>query len=289
MKKATPYLLLMPALTFTLFVLIYPLCQNLINSFRDITMMRGAGKWIGLHNYGQVLQDPLFWLSFKNSLSFSFMGTLLSMLLGLASAVLLNERIGKINDVFKFLYILPWVVSPVVGGFAWKWLFNDHFGIINHMLISAGIIKHGITWLGSADTALLSVIVARVWQFFPFAMVMFLAALQTIPQEQYEAAAVDGAKARDKFLYITLPHLQSVTAVLLLLGLIWSFNDFNMVYIMTKGGPINASMVLPVLVRQYSFVMYDFGKGSALSMMIFMVLVSLSFLYLKTLSKRENA
>ena len=180
------------------------------------------------------------------------------------------------------------MVSPVVAGFAWKWILNDNFGLINHWLISLGIIKDGVTWLGSAGTALICVIVARVWQFFPFAMVMFFAGLQTIPKEQYEAAEVDGASTISKFFHITLPNLSAVTSVLLLLGMIWSFNDFNMVFVMTRGGPIHASMVLPVLVREYSFVHFDLGKGSALSILTFAVLISLSFVYLKILNKKEQ-
>jgi multiple sugar transport system permease protein len=176
----------------------------------------------------------------------------------------------------------------VVAGFAWKWLLNDNFGLLNYWLQSAGLIGQEITWLGSADTALLCVIIARVWQFFPFAMIMFLAGLQAIPHEQYEAADVDGARPFSKFLHITLPNLNTVTSVLLILGIIWSFNDFNMVFVMTRGGPINASMVLPVLVREYSFVHFDIGKGSALSILTFALLITMSFGYLKMITRREQ-
>jgi len=175
-----------------------------------------------------------------------------------------------------------------VAGFAWKWILNDNFGLINYWLTSLGILKEGITWLGNANTALICVIFARVWQFFPFAMVMFFAGLQAIPHEQYEAADVDGASMLSKFFHITVPNLSSVASVLLLLGIIWSFNDFNMVFVMTRGGPINASMVLPVLVREYSFVHFDIGKGSALSILTFAMLITMSFLYLKLLTKKEQ-
>jgi len=174
-----------------------------------------------------------------------------------------------------------------VAGFAWKWLLNDNFGILNHWLSSAGITRGDIAWLGDSRTALLCVIVARVWQFYPFAMVMFLAGLQAIPQEQYEAASVDGATTLRRFFHITLPNLRSITTVLLLLGVIWSFNDFNMVFVMTRGGPINSSMVLPVLVREFSFVHFDLGKGSALSIIVFTLLLSLSLLYLRVASRRN--
>ncbi|MBN2011301.1 sugar ABC transporter permease [candidate division KSB1 bacterium] len=288
MKKYTPYILLFPALALTIFVLVYPLIQNLINSFMDVSLIKGCKGWNGFRNYFNIIHDGVFWLAFKNTCIYAVLGTILSLITGLGIALLLNQELGKINSVLKFLYTIPWVISPVVAGFAWKWLLNDNFGIINHWLQSAGIIKEGITWLGSADTALICVILARVWQFYPFAMVMFLAGLQAIPQEQYEAASIDGANCIRKFFHITLPNLGSVINVLLLLGLIWSFNDFNMVFVMTRGGPINSSMVLPVLVREYSFVHFDLGKGSALSILIFSLLLTLSFIYLKVISQRES-
>jgi multiple sugar transport system permease protein len=286
MKKSTPYLLLGPALLFTAFVLVYPLLQNLFNSFMDASLLRSGMSWVGLRNYTRIFQDDLFWLSFRNTAIYAVVGTLLALLVGLAFALLLDVKIGRISNVAAALFTLPWVISPVVAGFAWKWLLNDNFGIVNYWLSSAGIIKQGISWLGDARTALLCVILARVWQFYPFAMVMFLAGLQTIPQEQYEAASVDGATPIKRFYHITLPNLRSVTSVLLLLGVIWSFNDFNMVFVMTRGGPINSSMVLPVLVREISFVRFDLGQGSALSLIVFVLLLALSLVYLKTAERK---
>lgn len=289
MKKSLPYLLLVPALLFTVFVLVYPLVQNLINSVCDVSMIKGANGWVGLHNYEHIFNDTLFWLSFRNTAIYAFVGTLLALLVGLGFALLLNMKLGRISSIASFLYMIPWVISPVVAGFAWKWILNDRFGIVNYWLASAGIVKLGTSWLGDPGTALFCVMLARIWQFYPFAMVMFLAGLQTIPQEQYEAAAVDGATMVRRFFYITLPNLKSVSSVLLVLGVIWSFNDFNMVFVMTRGGPMNSSMVLPVLVRELSFVHFDLGRGSALSIVIFVLLVSLSYLYLKLIAGRESA
>lgn len=288
MKKATPYLLLLPALLFTVFILIGPLFQNGLNSIRQITLTGGTGGWVGFANYERVFNDSLFWLAFRNTAVYAVSGTILALVIGLAFAILLNMHTGKTSSVLATLLTVPWVISPVVAGFAWKWLLNDNFGILNYWLVSAGIVREGINWLGDPTTALACVIIARVWQFYPFAMVMFLAGLQTIPQEQYEAALVDGASTVRRFFHITLPNLQSISSVLLVLGVIWSFNDFNMVFVMTRGGPINASMVLPVLVREYSFVFFDLAKGSALSIIIFAFLISLSLLYLRLLSRRET-
>ena len=287
MKKSTPYLLLVPALLFTVFVLVYPLVQNLINSFSDVSMITGRSGWTGFDNYEHVFEDALFWRSFRNTSVYAVVGTALALAMGLGFALLLNLKLGKIGTIMGCLYTVPWVISPVVAGFAWKWLLNDNFGVVNHWLAYAGLAKIGTTWLGNPGTALFCVMLARIWQFYPFAMVMFLAGLQSIPQEQYEAAAVDGATMIKRFFYITLPNLKTVSSVLLVLGVIWSFNDFNMVFVMTRGGPMNSSMVLPVLVREFSFVHFDLGKGSALSVMIFALLTTLSFLYLKVISRGE--
>jgi multiple sugar transport system permease protein len=287
MKKATPYLLLLPALLFTALVVAYPLVQNVINSLRDVSMVKGVGPWVGLSNYQRVLHDPLFLLSFRNTLVYALVGTALALHIGLGLALLLNMKIGRITTLASFLYTIPWVISPVVAGFAWKWILNDHFGIVNYWLSSIGVIEPGTSWLGNPHTALLCVMLARIWQFYPFAMVMFLAGLQSIPVEQYEAAAVDGATMIRKFYHITVPNLRPVFSVLAVLGVIWSFNDFNMVFVMTRGGPMNASMVLPVLVREFSFVFFDLGKGAALSIMTFVLLVGLSFLYIRVTAGKE--
>ncbi len=289
MKKFTPYLLLVPALLFTVFMLLYPLVQNLINSFSDVSMITGRRGWTGWENYRHIFGDTLFWRASWNTAAYAVVGTVLALVIGLGFALLLNLKLGKINTIMGCLYTVPWVISPVVAGFAWKWLLNDNFGIVNYWLASAGIVKVGTTWLGNPGTALFCVMLARIWQFYPFAMVMFLAGLQSIPQEQYEAAAVDGATMVRRFFHITLPNLRSVTSVLLVLGVIWSFNDFNMVFVMTRGGPMNSSMVLPVLVREFSFVHFDLGKGSALSIVIFALLTTLSILYLKLIAKGESA
>jgi multiple sugar transport system permease protein len=287
MKKITPYLLLVPALLFTVFVLVYPLVQNVVNSFSEVSMITGNNGWTGLTNYRHIFGDSLFWSSFRNTAVYAVLGTVVALIIGLGFALLLNLRLGKIGTIMGCLYTVPWIISPVVAGFAWKWLLNDHFGILNYWLVWAGIGKVGTTWLGDPGRALFCVMIARIWQFYPFAMVMFLAGLQSIPQEQYEAAAVDGATSVKRFFHITLPNLKAVTSVLLVLGTIWSFNDFNMVFVMTRGGPMNSSMVLPVLVREFSFVHFDLGKGSGLSVIVFALLTTLSFLYLKVTSRGE--
>lgn len=289
MKKAAPYLLLVPALLFTALVLVYPLARNLYNSFRGVSLIRGDRGWVGWANYERIFSDDLFWHALRNTAAYAIVGTLLALLVGFGFALLLNHKLGRITGLLTFLYTIPWIISPVVAGFAWKWILNDHSGIVNYWLALAGFIDPGTSWLGRPATALGCVMVARIWQFYPFAMVMFLAGLKTIPSEQYEAAAVDGATQLARFRYITLPNLRAVGSVLLVLGVIWSFNDFNLVFVMTRGGPLNATMVLPVLVRELSFVHFDLGRGSALSNAMFLILVGFAFVYLRLNTRKEPA
>ena len=153
MKRSTPYLLLAPALVFTGFILLFPLIQNLLNSVMRVTLTRGGGTWVGLGNYSNVLSDALFWLAFRNTIAYAVAGTVAALVIGLAFAVLLNARLGKFNDIMGFIYSIPWVVSPVVAGYAWKWLLNDSFGILNEWLTSWGIVRDDVNWLGDPHTA----------------------------------------------------------------------------------------------------------------------------------------
>jgi ABC-type sugar transport system permease subunit len=138
MRKSTPYFLLVPALLFTVFVLVYPLVQNLFNSFSNVSMITGRSGWAGFHNYEHIVQDPLFWRSFRNTTVYAVAGTLLALVIGLSFALLLNLKLGRITSIMGCLYTVPWVISPVVAGFAWKWLLNDNFGVVNYWLAYLG-------------------------------------------------------------------------------------------------------------------------------------------------------
>jgi multiple sugar transport system permease protein len=179
------------------------------------------------------------------------------------------------------IIVLPWVISPVIAGFTWRWLLSDRFGYLNSVLLALGISKDPILWLGDPTLAFVSVVMAGTWRSFPFAMIMILAGLQRVSQELLEAAAIDGATAAQKFRHVTVPQIRSVLIVILLLNFLWTFNDFGLIQVMTQGGPLNATMVLPVLIRTLAFKHLRMGTASALALMLAAVLLALSVVYLR--------
>ena len=200
----------------------------------------------------------------------------------------LLNNIHKGRFIYRSFLVLPWVISPTVAGFAWKWLYGDKSGYINIFLTRLNIIDSNITWLGNTKTALFAVIVANVWRLFPFCMIMFLAGLQAVSKELEEAANIDGANAWQRFFYIIMPQMRRVITIVVLLSFIWNFNEFAIIYVMTKGGPLNSTTVLPVIIRNLSFLNQRIGTASALAIILVVFLMILSVIYLKVIWRKES-
>jgi multiple sugar transport system permease protein len=264
-------------------IVIYPLISNVINSlqtdYRAIQQVQDV-KFVGIANYVGAWTDGFLQQSVSNSFRYTVGVVVLSFILGFACALLLNQLV-RTQTFYRVLIVLPWVISPVIAGFTWRWLLNDKLGYLNAVLLGLGIIKDPVVWLGDPGRSLISVIIAGTWRSFPFAMIMILAGLQRVSQELLEAAQIDGATAVQKFRYVTVPQLRSVLVVILLLSFIWTFNDFGLIQIMTGGGPLNATMVLPVRITRVAFANLRMGTASALALMLSMVLLVLSILYLQ--------
>lgn len=282
-----PYLLTLPALLFTAMIVVYPLISNVVGSlqtdYRTIQQVQGV-KFVGVANYIGAWHDGLLQLSVSNSFRYTIGVVILSFLLGFICALLLNQLI-RTQTFYRVLIVLPWVISPVIAGFTWRWLLSDKFGYLNAVLLGLGIIKDPILWLSGTGSAFLAVVLAGTWRAFPFAMIMILAGLQRVSQELLEAAQIDGATALQKFRHVTVPQVRSVLVVILLLNFIWTFNDFGIIQIMTAGGPLNATMVLPVLIRTIAFKNLRMGTASALALMLSVVLLALSIIYLQFAEK----
>jgi len=278
-----PYLLTLPALLLIAGVVVYPLISNVVNSletdYRVINQARGL-KFVGLANYVAAWNQGLMQSSLSNSFRYTIGVVVLSFLLGFACALLLDQLV-KTQTFYRVLIVLPWVISPVIAGFTWRWLLSDKFGYLNAVLLGLHIIKNPIIWLGDPNLAFLSVILAGTWRTFPFAMIMILAGLQQVSQELLEAAEIDGASSTQRFRHVTVPQVRSVLVVILLLSFLWTFNDFGVIQIMTQGGPLDATMVLPVLIRTVAFKHLRMGTASALSLLLAAVLLLLSIVYLR--------
>lgn len=224
-------------------------------------------EYVGFDNYRAVLDSPYFADAARNTLYFTLVTVPIMIVLGVLVALLLNERfIG--NTVLRIGMILPWAVPPTVAGVIWQWIFNDSYGALNSGLYSAGIIDRYIQWLTDPDLARLAVIVVFVWSQLPLAAIFLLASVQAVPDDLYDAAAIDGAGPFGRFWTITLPAIRPMIVVVALFEALMAITNFDITYSLTQGGPGSATTLLTYFTWAESFKMLDFGRGSALAIMI---------------------
>lgn len=281
-------MLVMPAVILMLGVIVYPLILNIIMSFQKILMMKpDLGKpFCGFENYIKVLQDKVFWSSALRSLVWTASSVSAQMILGMSVALLLNASI-KFRGVFRGLMLIPWVTPGVVAAMTWRWMYDGQFGIISHVLVLLGILEKPIVWLANVNTALPAVILEHAWKSFPFVAIMLLAAMQTIPDDLYEAASLDGAGGWHKFWNVTLPSIRSTVAITMLLSAIWAFNSFDVIWLMTEGGPAGRTDTLTTYVYKATFMAFDLGKAAAIAVLMFIGMFFLVMLYLRSIRRNE--
>jgi multiple sugar transport system permease protein len=255
---------------------------GLVISLFDTNLLN---KWqfVGLDNYASIISDSQLWSSLGITIVFSLGSVLLQVVLGFSCALMVNSEKLYGRGILRALLLIPWVMPSVVAGLVWRWIYNTMYGLLNSLLLSLGIIDYGLSWLGEPSLALTSVTVAYAWKCFPFCMLMFLAGLQSVPKDLYEAAQTDGAKPWEIFFHVTLPYISNITVTTSLLTFFRSFKEFNMIFVMTGGGPANATDVLSTHVRRVAFDQYRFGYGSALAIVILLILLVTS-----TITKRKT-
>jgi ABC-type sugar transport system permease subunit len=283
-KYLVAYLFIsVPVFLFIVFLVI-PMCVSLWWSFTDYNGIKPA-NFIGLKNYIDLFtKDRFFPIALKNTTLFVLMGMSLGPTLGLLTALLLNQKV-RFQSLFRTAYFLPVMTSMVVVSVIWVMLYNDK-GIINIILLNLGITPPKPGWLSSPNIALISVVIASVWQGFGFETVVFLAALQSIPKEQYEAATIDGAGPVARFWYVTVPHLRPVLLYVYIIGIIGSYQVFDQVFVMTGGGPVNATLTL-VYRLYYRFQNHYLGEASAIAYVLFIILLIFSYLQWRFVGGRE--
>lgn len=287
-RLLTPYAFLFPAMLALSAVILYPIYFNVRLSLTNTRLRANElGDFVGLQNYERILSSQDFWAALRASANFTIPSVVFSFIIGFAIALLLNE-VGRARPLFMALLLIPWVISPVITAYAWRWLFNDEFGLINRVLMDLGIIDRNVAWLARPNTAVPAVVIASVWRFVPYMMIMMLAGLQSIPRELYEAAEVDGAGTWSKFRHITVSELRYIIGVVLMFALIWSFNDFTLPYVMTQGGGSEATRVLPILVYRTAFEALRLGRGAAIAMVILLILLCFSIIYVQRLMREEK-
>ena len=271
------YLFLAPMLLFITGIVLFPLSHAF---FTSLHRTRGlSSTFVGFENYARVLSDGTFWNALRVSVVFTGSSVLLHLIIGLLLALFLNNvRTGR--TFLRVAFLTPWMVAPAIGAIIWMWLLEPQFGVINYLLMSVGVIAERKVWLGQPDLALLSIIMVDVWRGFPFVMLILLAGLQGIPKEEYEAASIEGANTFQVFRYITLPHLRYLLVVATTLDIINTIRHFDTIAVMTRGGPVQATEVLPVLLYNTAFVGNRFGQAAAIGVLLLILVLIFSVVYI---------
>lgn len=285
-RKRTGLLLATPAIFFLLVLIIYPILYNLWVSLYDVNYFTGKFTFIGLKNYTQELKNPAFWKAFYVDVLWTIGSVFGQLFFGLVAALLINKDVKGIS-FFRTALLIPYILPIVSTTLTWKWVLNDLWGIISYWMQQLGMIPPDSSPLGDIDLALPFVIIISIWRFFPFAMITYWGALRAIPKEEYEASAIDGASSLHTFLYITLPHLKGSTLVLLILRSIWTFNYYDLIYLLTSGGPAQATTHLPILIYQRGMGQFKFGSAAAIAIMSGMIFIVLAIAYLKIQDKED--
>ncbi len=281
--RLLPYWLLLPSLALIFAIEFYPFVNGVSLTFHKGTLL-GTGAFVGFGNYWRLFNASSFYNSLWFSFIFAFFNVLISYVLGLALALFLNLDFPG-RAFCRVALLIPWIVPAVVSIVSWKWLIADRGGLVNIILSSFGI--GPIYFLSQSGWAMVAVIVIKIWRSFPFMMLSLLAALQVIDRTLYEAGKLDGANHWQLFRHITMPHLKNISLVQGILMVIWSINDFETPYLLTQGGPANATENLILLSYRYTFGRNDVGLGSAVAILTLVILMALSTIMMRQQAKRD--
>jgi multiple sugar transport system permease protein len=268
----------------------YPICSNLVLSVQDVTvknLAHGERNFVFLDNYIELFHDEIFQKSLWNTLIFTVGCLIVQFLIGFALAVFFNKRFTFAKPV-RGLLMIPWMIPMTVTALIFKFMFSTDVGIINYLLKSAGIISENIEWLTNPHTAMTAVIIANIWIGIPFNTILISTGLTTIPQDLYESASIDGANGIQQFFRITIPLLRPTIESVLVLGFIYTFKVYDLIYVMTSGGPVNSTHLLSTYSYKLSFEMFQYSKGSAVANVLLLILLAVGMLYLKITMEGEE-
>jgi ABC-type sugar transport system permease subunit len=281
--------LLLPAALVVFGVVLYPVVRTFVVSLFDVNSpLAGSYPFVGLDNYGRVFKDSAFYGVLGHTMYFTLLSTFLELTLGIAVALLLNTPL-RIRWLWRSIVVLPWALPTIVNGALWRWIYNGQYGALNGLLRTVGISDTGHQWLGSPFLALNMVIIADVWKNTSIVVFFILAGLQTIPDDIYEAARIDGATAWRTFWRITMPLLAPSIAVVLILRTIEAFKVFDIIYVMTGGGPASGTQTVAFYTYLQAFSNQLFGYGAALAYLIVLAVFALAMVYLRILRQGQMA
>ncbi len=277
------YVLVAPLILWLAGTILYPLFSAIRISFLDVGIIGTGGEFVGLENYGRILSSSRFWPALGRSLVWVVSNAVLQTLAAFATALILKQRFRG-RRIARVWVILSWIVPTVVVVIIWRWLLGTSGGIVNYALVTLGITQEPIGFFSTGSSAFASIVFINSWRWFPLMAVIILAGMQSIPEEFYEAAAVDGASPLQRFWYITLPGLQPVLFVLGLVGTLWSFNVFDIIWLLTKGGPASATTTVPVFIYDMAFQRYRLSRAAAASVIVGLILLAFALLFIRFFS-----
>lgn len=270
--------LTLPFLALLTLLIVLPVLLTVRNAFTSATYIGIPGDFVGLQQFNRVIADSGFWASLGRSLIWVVGNAILQTLLAFFFALIVNQRIRG-GSTIQVLVMLPWIIPTVAVAVVGTWLMNSSYGIVNYLLKQFGLIQISINAYGNPSIALFSLIVLNSWHWFPFFFTVILGALKTVPEEVYEAAAIDGANAFQRFRSITFPLISRILGIVGLVGTLWSFNVFDTIYLITRGGPANATFTAPIYVYETAFRQFQLGKSAAASMILVFLLILFAIFY----------
>jgi multiple sugar transport system permease protein len=291
LRKGGHYLFVLPMLIYMTITMAYPIFVNLQTSLHDLnvrTFRAGNAAFVGLDNYTELLGDPAFLHAVQISLAFTSVSLFLQFTVGFALALFFNRPFPG-SGVLRSMLLLAWLLPSVVAGNLFRWMLDGDYGVVNYFLHSLSLMGEPHYWLFDPDTALAGTILANAWVGIPFNMLLLLAGLQSISPTLYEAATVDGASVVQRFLHITVPMMRPVSLGVLLLAFIYTFKVFDLIYVMTAGGPVDATTVLPIQIYRLNFSFFRFGQGAAAATLLLLGLLLLAVGYARLIRAEETA
>jgi len=272
-------LLYMPAILIIIGIVFYPMFYAFIMSLTSYSVRKPVMDFVGFANYIEIFKDKSFWQAVWRSLLFTVGSLIPQIILGLAIASLLNHPRLRCKMLFRGLAIIPWLIPTVSVAIIFRWMFHDIYGIMNYILMGLKLIDQPKAWISNGTSAMIILILANIWRGTPMMTTMFLAGMQGIPSELYEAGHMDGANAWERFYKITLPLLMPVVMISGILRFIWIFNYYDLPWVMTGGGPPESTQTTPLYAYRRAFSSYKMGEGSAITIILFLILIMFSIIY----------
>jgi multiple sugar transport system permease protein len=283
----TGVLFVAPSLLIVVLLLFYPVVSSIVYSFTNRHLLRPAVEFVGIDNFVAVLQSEQFWNAFRVSLVWTIASIVGQLLIGFLAAIALH-RIRHLTGLFRTLLIIPWAFPAIVIAFGWRWILNDVYGFLPNLLTRLGITEQNVSFLSNPDAVMITVLAINIWFGAPLFMVNILAALKTVPKEQFEAATVDGANGWQRFAFITLPHVKKVVGLLVILRSIWVFNNFELLFLLTGGGPAGLTETLPIFAYRTGWGLQQLGVASAITVLLLVFLLILGTLAFRLLNRWDK-